>query len=316
MQQTGEERWRFQVIEEGFWGDPSRNSGGGVWYPPAIDVESGAVYYGTGNPGPYPGTAAYPNGSSRPGPNLYTSSLVALDAESGALRWYDQVVEHDLFDHDFQVPPILAEALIDGRVRSLVVGAGKVGRVLAFDAESGERVWDTAVGIHQNDDLDELPLWQAVEVYPGIFGGVETPMAIADGRVFVPVVNAPTTHTATGHGAPDGHSAMIHASGNTSLSTARGELVALDLASGEVLWSREFDSPVFGGATVVSDLVFTATFDGVIRALRASDGVEVWQFDTEGGVNAWPAVAGDTIVWAAGLGQPPTLYAFRLGGGE
>ena len=72
-------------------------------------------------------------------------------------------------------------------------------------------------------------------------------------------------------------------------------------------------SPLFGGATVVSDLVFTATFDGTITALRVEDGTIAWRYEASGGINAWPAVSGDTIVWAVGLGAPPQLIAFRLG---
>ena len=310
---TGELRWDFQVIAEGFWGNPTLNSGGGVWYPPAIDGERGLVLFGTGNAGPYPGTRDFPNGSSRPGANLYTSSLVALEVETGELHWFHQVVPHGLFDHDVQLSPVLADTSIDGRPRSLVLISGKVGRVLALDLDSYRVVWDTSVGLHQNDELTEIPRGEVVEVYPGIFGGVETPLAVANDLVFVPVVNAATRHSATGHGAADGSSALVNASANTSLSRGTGEFVALDLATGEPVWQREFDSPLFGGATAVGDLVFTATFDGIIYALRQSDGSEVWRFDAGGGINAWPAVDGDTIVWPIGLGRQPRLIALRVG---
>lgn len=311
---TGEPRWSFQVVEEGFWGDPSLNSGGGVWYPAAIDLERGLAYIGTGNAGPYPGTVQFPNGSSRPGPNLYTSSFVALDIESGDLAWFHQVVPHGLFDHDFQLSPVLTDAMIDGVPRSLAIGAGKAGEVLAFDLEGGAVLWQTGVGVHQNDELTALPPGEAVEVYPGIFGGVETPLALADGVIFAPTLNVPTRHTATGRGATDGSSALLNASAATNLGAATSELVALDVASGEILWTHPFDSPLFGGATAVGDLVFTATFDGAIVALRQSDGLEVWRYEAGGGINAWPAVQDDTIVWAIGLGAGPRLIALRLGG--
>lgn len=313
---TGALRWSFQVIEDGFWGDPLMNSGGGVWYQPAIDEERGLAYFGTGNAGPYPGTVDFPNGSSRPGANLYTSSIVALDLRTGELAWHYQAVEHGLFDLDFQASPILATVVdatdAGGAVRDLVIGSGKLGRVIALDRETHEVVWDTAVGIHQNDDLTEIPLGQLVEVYPGIFGGVETPMAAADGRLFVPVVNLPTTHSATGHGAADGSSALLNASAYTPISAGTGELVALDLRSGDVLWTVPLDSIPFAGATVVGDLVFTATFDGTITAYRVTDGAEAWRHVAGGGINAWPAVQDDTIVWPIGLGPTPHLLALRL----
>lgn len=309
---TGESRWSFQVVEDGFWTDPTLNSGGGVWYPPAIDLERGLVYYGTGNAGPYPGTVEFPNGTSRPGDNLYTSSVLALEIETGELVWYHQVVPHGLFDHDFQLSPVLTEVVIDGELRSLAIGAGKVGEVIAFDLDTAEVVWSTAVGTHENDDLEVLPLGEVVRVTPGIFGGVETPLALTDGVIFAPVLNLSTAHTATGRGATDGSSALLNASAATDLSQASSELVALDVATGGVIWSHEFDSPLFGGATAVGDLVFTATFAGTIVALRQSDGLEVWRYEAGGGINAWPAVQDGTIVWPVGLGIQPRLIAFRL----
>jgi glucose dehydrogenase len=85
--QTGQERWTFDTVKGAdLWGNADVNSGGGAWYPPAIDAERGAVYWGVANPAPFPGTAEFPNGSSRPGPNLYTDSAVALDVGTGKLR--------------------------------------------------------------------------------------------------------------------------------------------------------------------------------------------------------------------------------------
>ncbi|MPZ98937.1 MAG: PQQ-binding-like beta-propeller repeat protein [Dehalococcoidia bacterium] len=312
---TGESRWSFQVVEEGFWGDPALNSGGGIWYPPGIDEDRGLAYFGTGNAGPYPGTIEYPNAESRPGPNLYTSSVVALDLEDGSLAWYHQAVERGLFDHDFQTSPILVDADVEGEERALLVGSGKLGRVIALRRDTNEVIWDTEVGVHENDDLEAIPLAETVKVFPGIFGGVETPMSVAGGRVFVPVVNLGTVHTATGHGAIDGSGALLSANNSTNLGEATGELVALDLATGEPLWRQELDSPLFGGATAVGDLVFTATYSGTIVAYRQDTGEEVWRHDTGGGINAWPAVQDDRILWPVGLGPQPQLIAFGLGGG-
>ncbi len=314
--ETGAPRWKFQVVEEGFWGNPDVNSGGGVWGTPAVDLERGVAYFGTGNAGPYPGTVDYPNASSRPGDNLYTSSLIALDLETGELRWHHQAAPHGLFDHDFQASPLLATLDggpdAEGGPRQVVIGSGKLGRVLAVDVDTQEVVWDTPVGVHQNDDLREIPPGEVVEVYPGIFGGVETPMAATGDRVFAAVVNLPTRHSATGHGALDGSSALLNAGDRTAIRDGTGELVALDAETGEVLWSVTLDSPPFGGATVVGDLVFTATFAGVISAHRVQDGAEVWRMEAGGGINAWPAVQDDTILWPIGLGGAPRLLALRL----
>ncbi|MEX1021624.1 MAG: PQQ-binding-like beta-propeller repeat protein, partial [Dehalococcoidia bacterium] len=310
---TGAALWSFQVIEEGFWGDEGLNSGGGVWMPPAIDPVRGLAYFGTGNAGPYPGTVDYPNGESRPGDNLYTSSMVALDLQDGSVQWHYQAVPHGLFDHDFHTSPIIVSLTFDGEAHEVAIGSGKLGRITAIDLESHEVIWDTPVGTHQNDELDAVPPGEVIEVYPGIFGGVETPMAAAGDRVFAAVVNLPTRHTSTGHGALDGSSALLNAAGATNFALGEGELVALDVGSGEVLWTQPLAGIAFGGATVVGDLVFTGTYNGVITAHRITDGEEVWRLET-GGINAWPAVSADgaTIVWPIGLGGAPHLLALRL----
>ena len=92
------------------------NGGGGLWYPPAVD-ERGRVFLSIANPAPFPGTKAYPNGSSRPGPNLYTNSLVALDGQSGKLLWYRQAVPHDVRDYDLAISAIVTHVRIGGALR-------------------------------------------------------------------------------------------------------------------------------------------------------------------------------------------------------
>ncbi len=118
---TGKIRWQFDTVKGDLWGHPEVNSGGGAWYPPAIDPVRGLVYWGVANPAPFPGTKEYPNGTSRPGPNLYTDSTVALDVETGKLRWYHQVHPHDNFDRDL-VHTLIARSR-DGR--EVVIGTGK-----------------------------------------------------------------------------------------------------------------------------------------------------------------------------------------------
>jgi outer membrane protein assembly factor BamB len=301
-QKTGEIKWSFNTVDTSdIWGNPLVNSGGGGWYPPAIDLRTGITYWGIGNPAPYPGTPEFPNGSSRLGPNLYSDSMVALDARSGALQWYNQVKPHDLYDLDFQCSPILATARINRERREIVIGGGKLGKVFAFDRATGDILWQTPVGQHENDELTEFPPG-ITHVYPGIFGGIETHMALANGVLYVPVVNIFTDFTST---AID--PSTLDIAGGT------GELVAIDINTGEIIWKKQFNSPNFGGATVVNDLVFTATFDGKIYAFNRRTGDEKWSYQASGGINAWPAVAGNTIIFPVGQGNPPQLIAFRVG---
>jgi len=106
---TGKKVWHFDTVPRNLWGNPDVNSGGGLWYPPSFDGK-GSIYIGTGNPGPLPGTSQHPWGSSRPGANLYADSMVKLDEKTGKMDWYYQQTPHNIYDWDFQNPPVLVDA--------------------------------------------------------------------------------------------------------------------------------------------------------------------------------------------------------------
>jgi glucose dehydrogenase len=299
--ETGSVVWDYSVIEDpDLWGDPGRNSGGGVWHPPAIDAERGIAYFGTGNPYPFPGAPGFPNGSSRPGDNRWTDSMLALDIETGELVWGHQAVPHDIFDRDTTIAA-RTDVEIDGETRSVAVSTGKVGVVYGLDADTGERLWRTEVGVHQNDDLTEID--GPTEVLPGSLGGVLTPIAIADGTIYATVVNA-----AARYSGPEESSAGF----GVMLGTRNSQVVAIDAATGEIQWDVELDGDSFGGATVSGDLVFTSTFAGEILALDRSSGEEVWSYQAPGGINGWPAIAGDQLIVPVGVGDAPQVMAFGL----
>jgi alcohol dehydrogenase (cytochrome c) len=139
-----------------------------------------------------------------------------------------------------------------------------------------------------------------------LLGGVETPMAYANGRLFVPVVDL------CGWGSASGRQQL------TSLDPSRGKgrLVALDASTGRTLWERRLPAPAFGCATVSNDVVFTSTFDGTVYAFAVADGRLAWRTRMRAGVNACPAVVGDLILFGAGVRRPggptPELVAFGL----
>ena len=303
--------WKFRTVAKGFWGHPEVNAGGGIWFPPAVDTRTGTTFWSTGNPGPGPGVKKYPNASSRPGPNLYTNTLLALDGRSGRKLWHHQLKPHDLFHHDLQNPPIL----LDAGGRRLVIASGKGGRVFALDRDTGRLLWETPLGIHRNDLLRKLPPNdRPVTVYPGFWGGIETPGALAGRTLYFLTENLPTPYTATAWRSDDGAQTVQNHEGRTALAKGTSELVALDAATGRIRWTHPFGQIGFGGATVVNDLVLTATYDGTIYALRRKDGGVVWSGNVGAGIIGWPAVAGEEIVWPAGLGRDPALVALRLDG--
>ncbi len=293
---TGKVRWTFDTVMDGdLWGHPEVNSGGGAWYPPAIDERTGLLYIGTGNPAPFVGTPQFPNGTSRPGPNLYTDSLLALDLHTGALRWYHQVTPHDIFDRD-QVQALIARAP-DGR--EVVISAGKSGVVAGLDPSSGKLLWQTAIGTHKNDNLTALT--GRTEVMPGTYGGVLTPPSTSGGVVYLATLNAPSTLK------PNATAYF-----GSFLGSHPGEVVALDAVTGRVLWSTKLPGDPLGATTVVNDLVFTALLDGTVLALRRSDGVIVWRYRAPGGTNGSMAVAGEDIFLPIGNANPPRLVTLRL----
>lgn len=299
---TGASLWNFDTVDTmhevvpHIWNNTAINSGGGAWYPPTIDTATNTTFWGTGNPAPFAGTVAFPNGSSRLGDNLYTNCILALDHASGVLDWHHQAKAHDLTDADFMSSPVLATVDIGGQPTDIVMGSGKLGRVFGYDRQTGQVLWNTPVGVHVNDTLDPLPAGSTA-VTPGVLGGVETPLAYADGVVFVPVVNLATNYdpTQSGISFPDPNAGT-------------GELVAIDASNGNIEWQVPYSAINLGGATVVNDLVFTATFDGIIRALDRATGTEVWSHATGESINSWPAVAGDTIL----ISTRTRMLAFRL----
>jgi alcohol dehydrogenase (cytochrome c) len=296
---SGSSLWTFDTTTDNLWGNPRLNSGGGLWYPPSFDA-AGNLYFGVGNAAPWAGTPDYPNGSSRPGANDYASSIVSLDPATGAVRWFHNAAPHNIFDHDFQNTPVLVGVPIDGVPTLLAIGSGKTGTVLALKQNVGDIVWQTAVGLHHNDDLAELPPGEDVEVAPGAWGGVVSPIAYANGLLFVPVVNFPTRYTSTGYD----QASMF------DFSQASGELTAIDAATGRMVWTTRLPVPAFAGATVVNDVVLTAGLDGVLRAFDAATGRAVWTYQTGAGINAPPAVAGATIVVPA---AGPRIVSTEIG---
>ncbi|MGN6696118.1 MAG: outer membrane protein assembly factor BamB family protein [Aquihabitans sp.] len=299
--ETGSIVWDFPVIADpDLWGNPDLNSGGGVWYPPAIDTKRRIAYFGTGNPYPFPGAEGFPNGSSRPGDNEWTDSTVALDIDTGKLAWGHQAIPHDIFDRDNMLAA-RTSITVDGKQRDVVISSGKLGVVFALDADTGAEVWKTSVGTHQNDELTEID--GPTLVYPGSLGGVQTPLAIADGTIYACVMNAPTEYAG-----PEETSYGF----TVQLGKADSQMVAIDADTGEIQWEADLPGDSFGGSTVSGDLVFTSSFGGEVLALDRATGKTVWSYEAPGGLNGWPAIAGDELYVPVGMADPPQLLKFQL----
>jgi alcohol dehydrogenase (cytochrome c) len=137
--QTGKEAWRFWTIpapgekgSESWPGEMYLHGGGTTWMPGTYDAELNTIYWGTGNPAPDF------DGSVRPGDDLYTSSLLALDPDTGKLKWYFQFSPHNLYDYDAVQTPVLVDAAFQGKPRKLVVTANRNGFLYILDRATGE----------------------------------------------------------------------------------------------------------------------------------------------------------------------------------
>ena len=299
---NGQVAWSFDTTH----GAPRAGGGGGLWYPPSFDA-AGNVYFGVGNPSPFPGTRSCPNGSCRPGDNEYTDSMVSLDGKTGGVRWYYQDRKHDLLGLDFQQTPILTTVELGGTATPMAIGSGKTGNVVAVKSVTGEVIWKRSVGRHQNDDVTELPSDVALEVFPGDYGGVETPIAYASGTVFATYLDLPQFQ-----------SAALANPGNATLTDGTGGLVAISGANGSVKWEAKINALVLGGATVANDVVFTGGLDGFLRAFNAETGQELWKHEARSGFNAPPAIAGDMAFVGAGFVKLPPVGGapVRISGGS
>ncbi len=295
---TGKVDWTFDTVRsKNLWGNPAVNSGGGAWYPPAIDIRRNTLYWGVANPAPFVGTPTYPNGSSRPGNNLYTDSMVALSASTGKLLWYHQVFPHDLYDRDeVQAMLVPVRQAVDGS-SEVAISSGKGGFVLGLNPRTGRLLWKTAVGIHRNGDLPKLT--GSTTVYPGTFGGVLTPPASADGVVYAATLNASSTLT------PD-HTFYF----GGKIGTMDGDVVAMSARTGKVAWDTKVPGDPTGGVTVVNDLVLTATYQGAVVALNRSTGAIVWKAQEPGVINGWMSVVGGAIY--VPVGSSAQLVALKL----
>ena len=143
--------------------------------------------------------------------------------------------------------------VVPSSIGDVVIGTGKEGYVFGLDPRNGRTLWKRRVGKHHNDHVQSFV--GSIKVFPGEFGGVETPPAAADGVVYVPVLNEPTTYQPSSPGF-----------GGT-IGTMDGEVVAIDVTTGPVRWDVKVPGDPLGGATVVGDLVFTGLQDGRILAL-------------------------------------------------
>ena len=315
---TGAPEWSWDEVQ-GLWGKPALNSGGGLWDPPSFDSQ-GNIYLGIANPGPIVPPPGYPWGTSRPGPNLYTDSVVKLSSR-GKLLWYYQLTPHDLYDWDLQDSPVLTTA----HGQPVVVDGGKAGILIELNAQTGKLLWRLPVGVHSGHDNDglltedakptshfDLPDTFCLE--PGPFGGIESQLASNGSTTFAAVNNMPVPMTkAHGYDEGPGGGAAFEA----AIGKGTGEMVAVNQDTGKVEWNDKLPSSPYGAATVTNDVVFTTTYHGDLYAFNAATGAVLRTIPLSSRTNAPVTIDGDYLITAASvlssLKRHVLIIAYKLG---
>jgi len=337
--ETGKELWRWYTIPdkgwEGEWrastsdGAPlSRNiaaekaafatyadawktGGGSTWTTPALDSALGLLFLGVGNPSPQM------DGLTRPGDNLYSVSLVALDIETGKLRWHYQQVPHDLWGYDVASPPVLFETEVNGAKVQAVGQASKTGWFYAHDRKTGALLYKSEPFVPQ-ENLFTPPTAEGVRIAPGAAGGASwSPVAYTPetSMVYVAAVHMPTRYTVHADPGDSDHPPLHYTTTTPTDDPHWGTLSAIDTKTGKITWQKKVEHPLIGGVVVTKGgLIFVGEGSGRVDAFHATTGELLWQFQTEAGVNAPPIayeVDGTEYIAVAAGGNP--LFGYKPG---
>jgi alcohol dehydrogenase (cytochrome c) len=262
--------------------------GGGVWMAPAVDLQTKTVFFVVGNPSP----DLY--GAERPGDNLYTNSMVAVNLDTGAYKWHSQYIAHDVWDLDAVSPVILTEAKDkSGKMRKVAIHAGKTGHIYIHDRATGELLRFSEAMIPQ-ENMWVLPTQQGARMLPGANGGVEwSPMAINPKLrlAYAANLHQPMTYHVEASQYPNGKLWLGGAFKVIPSEQQWGRLVAVNIDTGKVAWGVKTPEPLIGGVLATAgDLVFNGEGNGKFAAYDAKTGKQLWSFHCGAGVNA-PAVS-------------------------
>jgi alcohol dehydrogenase (cytochrome c) len=270
------------------YADAWQHGGGSMWMTPAYDPDTKTLFVAIGNPSPDL------DGAIRPGDNLWTESVVAISATDGEFKWGYQEVPHDVWDLDAVSPPAIAT--VGGK--KAVVEAGKTGFVYVLDAGTGKLIRRSAAFVPQQY-LYAQPTPEGTFMLPGANGGEEwSPIAVHRelGYAYTVGLHQPM-HYKT-HYAPWENGRLWLGSAFVRIPDAQGgfsgeygNVNAIDLNTGKIVWSVKTDLPMMGGATATAGgLVFTGEGNGWFKAYDARTGAVLWQFYCGAGVNAAPSV--------------------------
>lgn len=305
---TGREKWRFYTVpsprEPGgnTWpGNTYEHGGANPWMTGSYDTETNTLFMGTGNPSPW-------LWSERKGQNLYADSIVALNPDTGKLKWYFQQTPNDPWDYDSTATPVMADVTIDGRPRKVLYQAARNGWFYVIDRTNGSLIltqpfttamsvkgYDRVRRIGLVDDTKKPRVGQKIFTCPAFFGGDNWWSFSFDPKThyaFVPTMRTCMTLSGEkpagykpGAGYLDEGFQVEHVPGLKTW----GALQAIDVTTGKRVWSKETLYPWTDG-TLSTDggLVFSGTPDQKFYAFDAKSGKVLWQFHTHSGIVGQP----------------------------
>jgi len=290
--ETGRRLWTFNLIPTGkefgaeTWKAGSEHGGGSMWTSLALEPDKGLLFASVGNPAPDM------EGGMRPGDNLFTDSVIALDFRTGKLAWYVQQVPHDTHDWDTAAAPIIYD--VGGR--GYLAVANKGGWLYLYDRATHKLISRTEVSTHVNEDL---PLTaEGVRHCPGIMGGAEW-----NGPAFSPKEKLVYVNTVDWCGTTKLAESRyvkgaIYFGGDyiyDPIANAKGWTRAIDATTGKQLWARQSTTPMVAGVTpTAGDVILTGDLDGSFLVLDSRSGDTLYKFNTGG------AVAGGVSTYLAG----------------
>ncbi|MFN2164115.1 MAG: pyrroloquinoline quinone-dependent dehydrogenase [Candidatus Promineifilaceae bacterium] len=269
-------------------GDPYKTLGGGVWQNPAVDLKTKRIYFVVGNPSPDL------DGSIRPGDNLYTDSLVAVDLNTGEYVCHFQYIAHDVWDLDAVSPPILVDVKDkDGKTVPGVIHGGKTGNVYIHNRDDCSLIRFSEAMVDQTG-MWTLPTPEGAKMLPGANGGVEWSVMSVNpdlGLTYAVNLHQPMTYHVESSPYPGGKLWLGGAFKVIPGSDQFGNVTAVDYNTGKIKWQKKTPLPMMGGTLATAGgLVFTGEGDGWFRAYDAENGDVLWSFFAGAGVNA-PATA-------------------------
>ena len=324
---TGEVVWNRPVIEghmgtlngadngitgktNATWeGDLWKTGGGATWLGGTYDPGTNLVYFGTGNPAPW-------NSHLRPGDNLYTSSTLAIDADTGKIKWHYQTTPHDGWDYDGVNEFIPFDGTFNGKKMKLGAKADRNGYFYVLDRTNG-KLMNATPFVMQPTWASSIDIKTGRPVYdpanrPGAPAGTEkgkvvfTTPSFLGGKNWMPMAYSPETELfyvpSNDWGMDIWNEPIAYKKGAAYLGAGFtikpiaedhiGALRAMDPKTGKIVWEYKNKAPLWGGVlTTGGDLVFTGTPEGYLKAFNAKTGQELWKFNTGSGV------VGSPVTW-------------------